>query len=115
MEDCPPSCSLSLPELFFSPSLSPPLFMSFNTGFLMGPALLLALPPPGWLDALWSDDILVESSPPRELLPPAPILLALRPCEELPPVLLLLGRGPHWVSVLCSRPPLWLTFWWGCC
>lgn len=80
--DCPPSCSLSFPKpwLDFSPpSTSPPsLFISFSTGFLMGPALLLALLPPVWLEGLWSDGVLEESSPPRELFPP-PALLALLP------------------------------------
>lgn len=112
----PPSCSLSFPKpaLVFSPSASPPsLFISFSTGFLMGPALLLALLPPVWLEGLWSDAVLEESSPPRELFPPPALFL--RPCEDPPPVLLLPGRGPHWVSVLCSRPPLWFDFGWGCC
>ncbi len=74
----PPSCSLSFPKptLVFSPSTSPPsFFISFSTGFLMGPALLL---PPIWLEGLWSDGVLEESSPPRELFPP-PALLALLP------------------------------------
>lgn len=77
----PPSCSLSFPKpwlVFSPPSTSPSLFISFSTGFLMGPALLLALLPPVWLEGLWSNGVLEESSPPRELLPP-PALLALLP------------------------------------
>lgn len=76
----PPSFSLSFPKLAFSPpSASPPsLFISFSTGFLMGPARLLALLPPVWLEGLWSDGVLEESSPPRALFPP-PALLALLP------------------------------------
>lgn len=78
----PPSCSLSFPKptlVFSPPSTSPPsLFISFSTGFLMGPALLLGLLPPVWLEGLWSDGVLEESSPPRELFPP-PGLLALLP------------------------------------
>lgn len=80
--DCPPSCSLSFPKpgpVFSPPSASPPsLFISFSTGFLMGPALLLVFPPPVWLEGLWSDAALEESSPPRGLFPP-PALLALLP------------------------------------
>lgn len=78
----PPSCSLSFPKptlVFSPPSASPPsLFISFSTGFLIGPALLLGLPPPVWLEGLWSRAVLEESSPPRELFPP-PALLPLLP------------------------------------
>lgn len=82
-EGWPPSCSLSFPKppLDFSPpSTSPPsLFISFSTGFLIGPALLLALLPAVWLEGLWSDTVLEESSPPRELFPLPALLLALLP------------------------------------
>lgn len=77
MEVCWPP-SFSFPKLVFSPpSASPPsLLISFSTGFLMGPALLLALLPPDWWEGLWSDGVLEESSPPRELFPP-PVLALL--------------------------------------
>lgn len=107
------SCSISFPALGFSgPSPSAPSrFISFCTGRLIGPALLLPLTlPPDWPGTLWSASMLDKSSPPRVLPLTTPaLLLALRLWEdEVPPVLLLFpGRGPHWVSVLCSRP-LWL-------
>lgn len=70
-----PSWSFSFPPLVFSPpSTSPPsLFISFSTGFLMGPALLLVLLV--WLEGLWSDALLEESSPAREWFPPPALLL----------------------------------------
>lgn len=103
----PPSCSLSFP-CFSPPSTSPPsLFISFSRGFLIGPALLLGLLPPVWFEGLWSNGAAEESSPPRGLPPPPPALWPLLPWEDPPPILLLPGRGPHCVSVLCSRPPLW--------
>lgn len=98
----PPSCSFSLPCLSPPSTSTPSLFISFSRGFLIGPALLLGLLPPVWLEGLWSDGVLEGSSP---LTPPA--LLPLLPWEDPPPMLLLPGRGPHCVSVLCSRPPLW--------
>lgn len=114
-----PSCSLSFPELdplvFSPPSPSPPsLFISFSTGRLIGPALLLALLPPDWLEGLWSKEGLAESSP--RAFPPMAVL-ALLLWEEAAGGLLEPGLGPHWVSVLCSRPrwPSLGLGWWWCC